>query len=125
MGEYILFGRDRQMSEIPRQMWEGHLAEAPEHSKHRLSFMSEDHHRVRYFVVRELPAHGAPIEPGMISQALQLPLAQVGVILDELEKNLFFLVRNEKGAVVWAFPVTVQPTPHRLEFNTGERLYAA
>ena len=125
MGEYILFGQDRQMSEIPRQMWEDHLARAPKHSKHRLSFMSEDHHRVRYFVVRELPAHGAPIEPGMISQALQLPLEQVGVILDELEKNLFFLVRSEKGAVAWAFPVTVQPTPHRLEFSTGERLYAA
>jgi hypothetical protein len=61
----------------------------------------------------------------MISQALQLPLEQVGAILDQLEKNLFFLVRNEQGAVVWAFPVTVEPTPHRLEFNTGEQLYAA
>lgn len=125
MGGYILFGRDRQISEIPRQMWEGHLAGAPDHSKHRLSFMSEDHHRVRYFVVRELPAHGAPIEPGMISQALQLPLEQVGVILDELEKNLVFLVRDEQEAVAWAFPVTVEPTPHRLEFSTGEQLYAA
>jgi len=125
MGEYILFGRDRQLSEIPRQTWEGHLAEAPDHSRERLSFMSEDHHRVRYFVVRELPTSGRPIEPGMISQALQLPLAQVGVILDELEKNLFFLVRGEQGAVAWAFPVTVEPTPHRLEFSTGEQLYAA
>ena len=125
MGEYILFGRDRQMSEVPRQMWEDHLAGAPDHSRHRLSFMSEDHHRVRYFVVRELPTHGAPIEPGMISQALQLPPEQVGVILAQLEKNLFFLVRDEQGAVVWAFPATVQPTPHRLEFNTGEQLYAA
>jgi len=125
MGEHILFGRDRQMSQIPRQMWEGHLAGAPEHSKHRLSFMSEDHHRVRYFVVRELPTHGAPIAPGMISQALQLPLEQVGAILDELENNLFFLVRNEQGAVAWAFPVTVEPTPHRLVFSSGEQAYAA
>ena len=125
MGEYILFGRDRQISEIPRQMWEDHLAGAPEHGKHRLSFMSEDHHRVRYFVVRELPTSGAPIEPAMISQASQLPLEQVEAILDQLEKNLFFLVRDDKGAVAWAFPVTVQPTPHRLEFNTGEQLYAA
>lgn len=125
MGEYILFGQDCQISEIPRQMWEGHFAGAPDHSKHRLSFMSEDHHRVRYFVVRELPTHGAPIEPEMISRALQLPLEQVGVILDQLEKNLVFLVRDEKGAVAWAFPVTVQPTPHRLEFSSGEQTYAA
>ena len=125
MEEYILFGQGRDIGEIPRQMWEDHLAEVPDHSKYRLSFMSEDHHRVRYFVVRELPAHGAPIEPGMISQALQLPHEQVDVILDQLEKNLFFLVRNEQGAVVWAFPVTVQPTSHRLEFSSGEQTYAA
>jgi len=61
----------------------------------------------------------------MISQALQLPLEQVGAILDELENNLFFLVRNEQGAVAWAFPVTVEPTPHRLVFSSGEQAYAA
>ncbi len=56
---------------------------------------------------------------------LQLPLAQVETILDELEQQLLFLVRNEAGAVSWAFPVTVEPTPHQLDFSTGERLYGA
>jgi hypothetical protein len=46
-------------------------------------------------------------------------------ILDELERNLFFLVRNAQGAVSWAYPVTVEPTPHQLRFHSGERLYAA
>jgi hypothetical protein len=46
-------------------------------------------------------------------------------ILEELERKLFFLVRNEQGAVAWAYPVTVEITPHRLDFNTGERIYGA
>lgn len=125
MSETILFGRDRQILEIPRETWEQHLAQAPQHFKARLSFMSEEHHRVRYFVVRELPRRGAPIEPEAISQNLQLPLVRVEAILDELERMLFFLFRNERGAVVWAYPVTVEQTPHHLSFSTGERLYGA
>jgi hypothetical protein len=54
-----------------------------------------------------------------------MTLTQITSILDELERKLFFLVKNEQGAVIWAYPVTVEPTPHRLNFNTGERLYAA
>ena len=54
-----------------------------------------------------------------------MPLIRVNTILDELEQNLVFLVRNEQGAVSWAFPVTVEPTPHRLTFSTGEQIYAA
>jgi len=87
--------------------------------------MSEEHHLVRYSVVRELSRTGAPLQPEFISQELRLPLAQINAILDDLERNLFFLVRNEQGAVSWAYPVTVDQTPHELTFSTGERLYAA
>ncbi len=125
MSEAILLGRGRQILEIPRQMWEQHLAQVPQHAQGRLRFMSEDHHRVRYFVVRELPRLGEPIQPAVIARDLQLPPQRVAAILDDLEQNLFFLVRNPAGAVTWAFPVTSQPTPHRLSFSTGEQLYAA
>jgi hypothetical protein len=125
MGETILLGRGRQITRIPREEWEKHLSQAPQHSRTRLSFMSEEHHLVRYFVVRELPRTGEPIRPELISQKLSLPLARVNAILDELEKNLFFLVRNGRGAVSWAFPVTADSTPHHLTFSTGEQLYAA
>lgn len=87
--------------------------------------MTEDHHRVRYFVVGELPRTGRPLQPEFISQSLGLPLPRVNHILGELEENLFFLVRNRQGAVSWAFPVTVEKTPHELLFSTGERLYGA
>jgi len=125
VGETILLGQGRQILEIPRETWEQHLAQVPQHTKARLSFMSEEHQQVRYFVVRELPSRGEPIEPESISRALRLPLVRVESILDELERELFFLVRDERGAVRWAYPVTVEPTPHHLSFSTGERLYGA
>jgi len=87
--------------------------------------MSEGHHLVRNFVVRELPRSGQPIPPDIISQNLGLPLEQVNNLLDDLEKNLFFLVRDSQGAVSWAYPLTVEKTPHDLVFSTGERLYGA
>lgn len=73
--------------------------------------MSEEHHRVRYHVVEELPSCGRPLAPEAIGKALGLPAARTEAILEDLEKHLFFLVRNEEGAVTWAFPVTVTETP--------------
>jgi len=46
-------------------------------------------------------------------------------ILTDLEKNLFFLVRDPEGNVSWAFPVTTSETPHRLTFSTGEKIFGA
>lgn len=125
MGDFIRLGRGRQILETPREEWGLHLAQVPPHSGDRLRFMTEEHHQVRYFVVRELSIRQVPIGPKDIAAALQIPLSQVVTILDELERKLFFLVRNQQGAVEWAYPVTVEPTPHRLSFSGGERLYAA
>ena len=125
MGESVLLGRGRQVLDLPWEMWKQHLAQVPQHSGERLRFMTEEHHRVRYFVVRELPLRGKAIAPQDVSEALRLPLARVEIILDELERKLFFLFRDEQGAVSWAYPVTVEPTPHHLSFSSGERLYAA
>jgi hypothetical protein len=87
--------------------------------------MSESHHLVRNFVVKELPQKGAPLSPEFISQRLDLPLARVNSILEELEKNLTFLYRNKQGSVAWAYPVTADETPHKISFSTGERINAA
>jgi hypothetical protein len=125
MSNSVLLGQGREIRKIPRAAWEGHLAQAPQHAQARLSFMSEAHHLVRYYVVRELPVKGAPIPPEAIAQALLLPLGQVKGILEKLERELVFLVRDARGEVSWAFPVTVDPTPHRLSFSSGERLYGA
>jgi len=91
-----------------------------------LTFMTPRHHAVRNFVVRELPRNGGrPLSLGQIAKALQLDPQLVTGLLDDLEKHLFFLVRNGRGEVSWAFPVTTDQTPHRLRLSTGERIFGA
>jgi hypothetical protein len=125
MTGHILLGREKQILAISEDTWKRHLAQVPQHSHDRLAFMAERHHRVRYFAVSELARLGKPVTPPHISASLKLPLGEVNSILLELEEHLFFLARNEEGAVIWAYPMTVEPTPHRLSFSSGEKLYAA
>ncbi len=90
------------------------------------AFMTKQHHAIRNFVVRELPRnHGRPLTPSQIAIALGLNKTLVISRLEDLEKHLFFLVRDSRGSVSWAFPVTSQRTPHRLHFSTGERIFGA
>ena len=125
MNETILMAHGDRITEISRKDWEEGLAAVPGHVAAGLVFMTDEHHRIRNFVVRELPRVGSPLAPEFIAESLNLTVAQVNVILDELEKHMTFLFRNEQGAVAWAYPVTVDPTPHRISFGAGESLYAA
>ena len=87
--------------------------------------MGEDHHRVRDFVVREIPRYDKPLSPETIADTLAIPLPRVQIILDELEQGMTFLFRNTEGAVAWAYPVTADETPHHVTFSTGEQVHAA
>lgn len=121
----VLLGRGTEFSEISQQDLEHHLAFVPAHGKSRLAFMSQDHHRVRDFVVVQLARIGAPLTPEFIAEGLRIQVDRVTAILAELEANLFFLVRNDSGAVSWAFPITSDATVHHLTFSTGEQIFAA
>lgn len=126
MKDTILIGRGGAILEVPAENWRRHLTGAGHHMAARLSFMTGDHQRVRNFVVRELPRNdGKPLSAEDISRGLDLPLASVMAILEDLQKNLFFLVLNNTGKVSWAFPVTSDRTPHRLSFSSGESVFAA
>ena len=90
------------------------------------SFLTPQHRAVRNFVVRELPRnHGRPLMPRQIGASLGYDAALVTKVLDDLEAHLFYLVRDRRGDVSWAFPVTSDRTPHRLRFSTGERIFGA
>ena len=94
--------------------------------QNELEFMTPQHHAVRNFVVRELPRnHGRALTPAQISKSLRLDADLTVTLLDDLERHLFFLVRDPRGNVRWAFPVTSERTPHHLRFSTGERIFAA
>lgn len=125
MKDKVLMGRGREFTTIAQRELEHHLELGPEHGKTRLAFMSAHHHRIRDYAVVQLAREGAPIAPEIFSEALKIPLDRVNTILSELEKHLFFLVRNESKAVAWAFPITSDETPHRLIFSTGEKIFAA
>jgi hypothetical protein len=125
MAESVLIGKGKTINTIPRNDWEAELCFAPEHIGQRLEFMSHDHHLVRNFVVHELAQLRRPIPLAEISDALHLNPTRTMNIVEELEKNLFFLVRGDGEEVSWAFPVTADQTGHHLVFSTGERLDAA
>jgi hypothetical protein len=125
MNKKLLLGIARHMLPIPRWVWQSQVSQEAKHSDANLDFMAPGHHLIRNFVVRELPRVGKPLPPDFIAQSLNMPIAQVNIILDELEKHMTFLFRNEQGAVAWAYPVTVDVTPHRLTFSTGELVYSA
>ena len=125
MPETVLVGRGQRITTIPQSQWEQELEDAPEFIRRRLEFMSPEHHAVRNFVVQELPRCGKPVSVDRISRALQLPRTRTDEIVEDLERNLFFLARREGPEISWAFPVTVDATPHHLVFSTGERLDAA
>lgn len=126
MEKNLRLGLWKYLLPVPRPLWQGQVAQsARQTGEHGLAFMSEDHHRVRDFVVVALPHVARPLSAVTIAEQLNMPLGRVIGILDELEKHMTFLYRNPQGEVTWAYPVTVEPTPHRVTFSSGEQIYAA
>jgi hypothetical protein len=125
MNGRLLLGLWRIMVPVPGKIWHGEVSKNAQDAITRLAFMSEEHHLVRDFAVRELPRVGEPLSLARIAQGTGLPLDRVGPILDELEREMTFLYRGDGEAVTWAYPVTVDRTPHHVTFSTGEQVYAA
>lgn len=125
MNNSLLLGFSRYILPIPRIIWQRVVSNSTSDTQNRLDFMTKDHHRVREYVVLELPKVNAPISPQQIAESLDLPIDRVNFLLDDLEKHMTFLYRNGEGAVTWAYPVTVDQTPHRVDFSSGEQIYAA
>jgi len=125
MGNKLLMGIWRTMVRVPPVLWEKQIQKARGRVRKSTRFMSRDHRRVHHYVVRELPRFGRPIPAEKVARELALSEEHAVDILNDLEKHLTFLYRNEQGQVVWAYPVTVEKTPHRISFDSGERLYAA
>jgi hypothetical protein len=124
MKDRLLLGLGRHMIPIPRLIWERIVKGQAGKTREGLRFMSEDHHRVRDFTVLELARTGAPLAPEAIAEALDLDVPRVVSILEELEEHLTFVFRGDQRVVTWAYPVTVDETPHRASFSTGEEAYS-
>jgi hypothetical protein len=121
----LLTGLKKHTVSIPRAVWQNQVKKGAKKGRLRLDFMMDDHHKVREFVVLEIPRLAKPIPPAYIAQQLGISFDRVSILLDELEKGMTFLYRNNAGDVTWAYPVTADPTPHRVIFSSGEEIFAA
>lgn len=121
----VFLGLGRFTIPLPSRLWSYLVRKDQQKLRRSLGFMTDDHHLIRDFVVRELPEYGSPLSPALISERTGLDMDRVLSILEELERHLTFLVRDESGAVLWAYPVTAEKTPHQILFETGQRINAA
>ena len=121
----VLLGFKRHMVPIPWALFTRLVRRKLGKTAKTFGGLDEDHRRVHHFVVKNLPGLAKPMPPDFIADRLGLSISQVVRILDELERRLIFLFRPGGREVVWAYPITVEPTPHRVAFSSGERLWAA
>ena len=125
MRNKLMAGVWRYMLGVPPFLWEKQIEKAVQKVKRSTGFMSLEHRLVHHFAVREMPRVGGAVPPELVAQELALTLERATEILRDLERRLTFLYRNSEGQVIWAYPVTVEKTPHSITFHSGERLYAA
>ena len=125
MRNKLMLGLWRYIITMPPFLWQKQIAKGKRKYEKVHASLPEEYRLIHHFVVRELPYAGKPLSPELISDKLCLPADRVKTALDYLEKRMTFLYRNKTGEVVWAYPVTVEKTPHKITFNTGEQLYAA
>ena len=125
MQNKLMTGLGRYTINVPPFIWEKQIYKAKEKFEKEFGYLSKEHRLVHHFVVKELPFHGKPLTPEYIADHLKMAADVINVLLDNLEKRKTFLYRNSDKNVVWAYPVTVEKTPHRITFDSGEQLYAA
>ena len=114
------------MLPIPGALWRRQIESAAAGiAKANRRFMTDEVRRVHHAAVRELPYSARPLAAARIAEKAGTSVARATEILGDLERRLTFLVRNDRGEVTWAYPVTVDRTPHHVAFKSGERLDAA
>ncbi len=124
MRSAILLGLGRWMIPVPGVVWRRVMRANAGKSQSALRFMTPDHHRVRDLAVDRLFRTGVALSPEDIARSLNLSLPRVGEIVDDLERHLTFLYRSAGPDVTWAYPVTVDRTPHRAAAASGEQAYS-
>lgn len=123
--ETLLAGRSSRIERVAAQPWREALDRVGERMRARLAFMTAAHRTVREAAVVHLPSAGKPLDARDLAPLTGLDPVVVDRLLDDLHQRLFFLVRNAQRQVAWAFPVTIDRTPHHLTFDSGERLWGA
>jgi hypothetical protein len=125
MKNKLMVGFWKLIINVPSFLWEKQIAAAKRKFEKENKFITEDHRQIHHFIVKELPYLAKPMQPDYIAERIDLPIRRVKSIIEDLDEHMTFICRNSNGEIVWAYPVTVEKTPHHITFNTGEQLYAA
>jgi len=125
MQNKLMMGLWRFIINVPPFLWKKQIEKGKRAFERACGRLSEEQRAVHHFAVKELPRAQQPLSPDVISEKTGIPVDRVTAALDRLDRGMKILYRNAKGEVTWAYPVTVDETPHRLTFSTGEKLYAA
>jgi hypothetical protein len=121
----VRLGRGRRTLKVPAFLVNWQLGASIRSARKKVGKFSTAKKRVHHFVVRELPIRGEPLSLATIAAEVVLPVEKVAQLVDELEADKTFLFRQNSDRIDWAYPVTVDETPHKVSFSTGERINAA
>jgi hypothetical protein len=110
---------------VPKVLWRRIIDAEARRGQSRVEWFTEDHHRVRDFVVTEIARTGEPVGVEQITATCGINKQRALAIIEELEKGMTFLFRTDRDTVDWAYPVTARRTPHRVQLDSGERFFAA
>ena len=110
---------------VPKVLWRRIIDAEARRGQSRVEWFTEDHHRVRDFVVTEIAQTGEPVGVEQIAATCGINKQRALAIIEELEEGMTFLFRTDGDAVDWAYPVTARRTPHRVQLDSGERFFAA
>jgi len=124
MFERILLGVGRRMVPVPEWLFRLMVKRDAKKLAKRPA-LEPDERRVQHFAVREIPRRREAVAPRVFADELDLPLDQVNLILDKLERRMTFLCRRGGENVMWAYPVTAEETPHQVRMDGGPAFSAA
>jgi hypothetical protein len=110
---------------IPQAIWHREVGKEARGCGQAYGALSSEQQRVRAHIVAALPRHPEGLSATTLSEQLDLPVDRLRGILNELNRGKFFVALDDTNTVTWAYPVTIDATPHQLTFKTGERMTAA
>jgi hypothetical protein len=125
VADRLVLGRGPEIVVVEDAHWWSTLLAHVPAMRSRFDALPPLQRTLRRAAVLRVVATGRPAPPDALARDIGAPLREVAAALADLERRLFFLVRDAGGEVSWAFPVTADVTPHHLSFSSGERLHGA
>lgn len=125
MMDHMNVGFRRHMFKLPRALGRRRVASLAGRARTIMDGLTEQHRTLHRFVVAELARAARPLTPELIAEQLGLAPDEVAGLIDDLGEKKALIARDASGAITWGYPVTVDETPHRLCFESGDRLFAA